>query len=126
MPKRILVVDDSMLIRHAVCRYLEDRGFAVESANDGSEAMELLKSMDPDLIITDLQMPNMNGRQFIDALKARPATANIPILIIAGKKSVTEGIPGIRPECVIYKDIDIAGQLQRALAVVLNLCVGLA
>ena len=56
-----LVVDDSMLIRHTVCRYLEERGFAVETAANGQEALETLKRLQPDLIITDMHMPKMGG-----------------------------------------------------------------
>ena len=52
--KTALVVDDSMLIRHAVCRFLEERGFAVESATNGVEALEVLTTFFPDIIITDL------------------------------------------------------------------------
>ena len=52
-----LVVDDSMLIRHTVCRYFEERGCRVESATNGEEALAMLQELRPDIIITDLQMP---------------------------------------------------------------------
>ena len=64
-----LVVDDSMLIRHTVCRFLEERGFAVESATNGQEALEALKRVRPDIIITDIQMPKMSGSELITAVK---------------------------------------------------------
>jgi len=70
MPLNALVVDDSMLIRHTVCRYLEERGFAVETAANGQEALETLKRQHPDLIITDMHMPKMGGSEFITALKS--------------------------------------------------------
>ena len=77
-----------MLIRHTVCRYLEEQGFAVESATNGAEALEMLKSMEqPALIITDLQMPKFDGHQLIDALKAQPSTARIPIVVLAARQS---------------------------------------
>ena len=109
-----------MLIRHTVCRYLEEQGFQVESATNGADALEMLNSIEPDMIITDLQMPKMDGRQLIDALKARPATANIPIVILAGKKSSTESDTEKRADYEIFKDIDITEQLQRALETVLH------
>src|SRR5437588_12628201 len=56
-----LVVDDSMLIRHCVCRFLEEHGFSVESATNGQEALEALQRVMPDLIVTDMQMPKMGG-----------------------------------------------------------------
>ena len=120
MTQTALVVDDSMLIRHTVCRYLEEQGFQVESATNGAEALEMLNSIEPDMIITDLQMPKMDGRQLIDALKARPTTANIPIVILAGKKSSTESATEKRADYEIFKDIDITEQLQRALETVLH------
>jgi len=120
MTQTALVVDDSMLIRHTVCRYLEEQGFQVESATNGADALEMLNSIEPDMIITDLQMPRMDGRQLIDALKARPATANIPIVILAGKKSSTESDTEKRADYEIFKDIDITEQLQRALEKVLH------
>ena len=82
-----LVVDDSMLIRHTVCRYLEERGFAVETAANGQEALETLKRLHPDLIITDMQMPKMGGTELITALKSNAETANIPIVIVSSKQS---------------------------------------
>lgn len=114
MSKLALVVDDSMLIRHTVCRFLEDRGFRVESATNGVEALEVLKGMRPDVILTDLQMPKMDGREFIRALQAKPQTSKIPVVILAGKNQPEDPVePASR--YVIYKDIDIVAQLGRAL-----------
>src|SRR5882672_11945109 len=61
MPAVALVVDDSMLIRYTVCRFLEERGFAVESATNGVEALQILERVRPALIVTDMQMPKMTG-----------------------------------------------------------------
>ena len=78
-----LVVDDSMLIRHTVCRFLEERGFTVESATNGQEALEALKTVRPDIIITDIQMPKMSGSELITAVKNNPGLASIPIVMAA-------------------------------------------
>lgn len=114
-----LVVDDSMLIRHTICRFLEARGFAVESAGDGREALAILEKSRADVIITDRQMPNMCGSEFIAALKAQPQTANIPIVIVAGKRSELDKNEK-QADFAIYKDIDIVEQLAKALKVVLE------
>lgn len=114
MPRVALVVDDSMLIRHTVCRFLEERGFAVESATNPVEALELLASVSPHLIITDMQMPKMSGSEFITALKAKTETASIPIVILAGKQSGFEKTEK-RANYAIFKDIDIESQLEIAL-----------
>jgi len=114
-----LVVDDSMLIRHTVCRFLEERGFSVESATNGLEALEVLKRVQPDMIVTDMQMPKMSGSELITALKSQPSTAKIPIVIVAGKQSGFEQTEK-RANFAIFKDIDIEEQLAKALKALLG------
>jgi CheY-like chemotaxis protein len=119
MPFVALVVDDSMLIRHTVCRFLEERGFAVESATNGFEALEVLKRIQPDIVVTDMQMPKMTGSELITALKSQAATANIPIVIVAGKQSGFDQTEK-RANFAIFKDIDIEEQLAKALKALLG------
>jgi CheY-like chemotaxis protein len=114
-----LVVDDSMLIRYTVCRFLEERGFAVESATNGAEALEILTRVQPDLIFTDMQMPKMSGSELITALKRKPETAKVPIIIVAGRACGFEESEK-RANFIIYKDIDIDAQLAKALDAVLG------
>lgn len=119
MPLVALVVDDSMLIRHTVCRFLEARGFEVHAASNGIEALERLKNLHPDIIITDMQMPKMGGSELITALKAQPATASIPVVIVAGRDSGFENTEQ-RASMAIFKDIDIEDQLSNALQAILS------
>jgi CheY-like chemotaxis protein len=119
MPLVALVVDDSMVIRHTVCRFLEERGFRVESATNGVDAMEAVRRIHPDIIITDMQMPKMSGTELITALKSDPLTKNIPIVVVAGKQSGFDDGEK-RANFAIYKDIDIEGQLSKALRDVLG------
>lgn len=113
-----LVVDDSMLIRHTVCRFLEERGITVESATNGQEALQALERIQPDVIITDMQMPKMGGIELITALKSKAATANIPIVIVASRQAGFEDEK--RVECAVYKDIDIKDELAKALEKILG------
>ena len=55
-PLVALVVDDSMLIRHTVCRFFEQRGYRVEAATNGHDAVEVLKRIRPDIIVTDMEL----------------------------------------------------------------------
>jgi len=110
-----LVVDDSMIIRHMICRFLEDRGYTVEVASNGQEALEAAARKLPSLIITDMQMPAMGGGEFISVLKSKPETANIPIVILTGRSSGYDQGEN-RAEFTIVKDIDIQEQLEKALA----------
>ena len=123
MPAAALVVDDSMLIRYTVCRFLEERGFAVESATNGVEALQVLERVRPDLIFTDMQMPKMSGSELITALKKNPETANIPIIIVAGRASGFDEKEK-RADFAIYKDIDIQGQMEKALDTVMGKSAG--
>jgi len=114
-----MVVDDSMLIRYTVCRSLEERGFTVESATNGLEALLILERVLPDVIVTDMNMPKMSGRELISALKNDPKTANIPIIIVAGRGSGFDESEK-RADFAIYKDIDIQSQLEKALDAVMG------
>ena len=119
MSKVALVVDDSMLIRFTVCRFLEERGFTVESASNGAEAVQILARIHPGLVVTDLDMPQMSGSEFITVLKAKPETALIPIIIVAGRASRAKQSEN-RADFAIYKDIDIESQLEKAVSTVLG------
>jgi len=114
MTKVALVVDDSMLIRYTVCCFLEQHGYAVESATNGVEALEILARVQPTLIVTDMQMPKMSGGEFITALKAKPETAGIPIIIVAARASGFDQTE-MRANFAVFKDIDIEAQLVKAL-----------
>ncbi len=114
MCKVALVVDDSMLIRYTVCSFLEQRGFTVESAGNGVEALEIVNRVRPSLIVTDMAMPKMGGSELISALKSKPETAEVPIIIVASKAGGLEQSE-TRANFAIYKDIDIEAQLAKAL-----------
>jgi CheY-like chemotaxis protein len=119
MPKVALVVDDSMLIRYSICRFLESRGYAVEAAVNGAEAVELLARVRADLVVTDMRMPKMSGSEFITALKSKEETARIPVIVVTSKANGSCG-PDERADFVIYKDIDVDTQLDAALEAVME------
>ncbi|HMG54529.1 MAG TPA: response regulator, partial [Kofleriaceae bacterium] len=79
--KLILLADDSPLIHRHTVPILEDEGYEVRSASDGAEAIELARALGPDLVITDVEMPLVDGYGVCKALKADPATAHVPVLI---------------------------------------------
>ena len=119
MSKVALVVDDSMLIRYGVSRYLESRGYAVEAASNGSEALELLARTTVDLIVTDMRMPKMSGEELITALKSKKKTSGVPIIVVTSKANGACQADE-RADFVIYKDIDVETQLGVALEAVIE------
>jgi CheY-like chemotaxis protein len=117
IPKTVLVVDDSMLIRHTVCRFLESRGCQVHSATNGAEALVILGHFMPDLIITDLAMPRMGGEELIARIRAIEAFEKTPILVLTSRRRAAELSQGLPHGTVgvVFKNIDIEQQLSEVL-----------
>ena len=82
---RILIVDDSNSVRSFVSSVLEKQGFITIKANDGKEALELLEKDLPDLMITDLEMPVMDGFKLIEQTRKHLEMAGLPIVILTGR-----------------------------------------
>lgn len=82
MTVRILAIDDSPTIRALVSKALRPAGFEVFLASDGIEGVEALPDANPDLIITDINMPRMDGFGLIDAVRADDAYSGVPILVL--------------------------------------------
>ena len=78
MAKRILVVEDNDLNRKLFCDVLRSQGFAVEPCADGLEALDKARSFVPNLIIMDIQLPNVSGLELIEAGQGRPPAARDP------------------------------------------------
>ncbi|MDM8542065.1 response regulator [Desulfococcaceae bacterium HSG9] len=81
----IMIVDDSVSIRQVVSRLMEDQGWSVQTAKDGIDALEKLRDLHPDLIVLDIEMPRMNGYEFINALKAQPGYGDIPVVMLTSR-----------------------------------------
>jgi two-component system chemotaxis response regulator CheY len=84
----ILAVDDSASIRQMVAFVLKDAGYDVAQANDGQKALDIAKSGKFDLILTDVNMPNMNGISLTRELRGLPAYKFTPILLLTTESSV--------------------------------------
>ncbi len=82
MRKTILLVDDSNSIRESVSFFLEESGFSIIKAIDGSNGLEKLENSTPDMIITDLHMPNMNGIELIREVRKNEKFKRLPILLL--------------------------------------------
>jgi len=82
MDKNILVVEDFKSIQDVICRTLEKHGFLISRADDGAEAWEMVQKGIIDLVVTDFNMPNMNGMELLKAIKGNMATAHIPVIFV--------------------------------------------
>jgi len=83
--KRVLVVDDEIHIVHVVAIKLRNNGYDVITANNGAEAFELACREDPDIIVTDFQMPVMTGLELARKLRETEATRDIPVIILTAR-----------------------------------------
>jgi CheY-like chemotaxis protein len=81
---RILVVDDEPDLRFILRRIFEKAGHEVADARHGAEALECVRRSPPELVVTDMMMPVMNGHELIRRLRADPSTAQIAILAVTG------------------------------------------
>ena len=82
MAKRILVVEDNDLNRKLFCDVLRSQGYAVEPCADGLEALQRARDFVPNLIIMDIQLPNVSGLDLIEEAKADPVLRSIPMLAV--------------------------------------------
>ncbi len=87
MSGKILVVEDTADARELLVCALELEGFRVISAEDGYRAVEMAKAEAPDLIITDINMPKMDGIQMIKAMRQEVQLKDVPILVISAYQS---------------------------------------
>lgn len=83
----VLAVDDSRTMRDMITLALSTEGFDVQLAEDGVHGLEVLEEMAPDVIITDINMPNLDGFGFIDAVRQRNDTQTTPILVLTTESS---------------------------------------
>ena len=93
---RVLVADDDPWILRMVATVLGQRGYVVDLARDGEEALGKALSATPDLLITDVMMPKMDGWSLVKALRARPELAFLPVIFLTGMASDEDRIQGFR------------------------------
>jgi two-component system chemotaxis sensor kinase CheA len=91
----ILVVDDALTIRELQRSILERAGFDVQVAVDGKHALSALAEAPVDLVLTDIEMPNMDGFALTEAIRAHPTLANIPVLILSSRSSADDRQRGL-------------------------------
>jgi two-component system chemotaxis sensor kinase CheA len=83
----VLVVDDALIVRELQRGILERAGFEVRVASDGSQALARLGERRSDLVVTDIEMPLMDGFALTEAIRAHPTLANIPVLIVTSRSN---------------------------------------
>ena len=99
---KVLIVDDSQTLRHMLSDLLEENGMQVVAATNGLEAKEYIQASAPDLVITDLIMPEMNGYELCRWIKNEPSTQKIPVLICSTKSEEFDRYWGMKQGADAY------------------------
>ncbi|MFM7423807.1 MAG: response regulator transcription factor [Elainella sp.] len=92
--KNILIVDDDITLRTALIRYLQNRGYSVQEATSGTEALQLFEQEPPDVVVSDVMMPEMDGWEFCRRLRAMRSGQLVPFIFLSSRKEVDDRIQG--------------------------------
>lgn len=92
--KRILIVDDDITLKTALIRYLQNRGYSILEASSGTEALSLFEQNPPDVVVSDVIMPGMDGLEFCRRLRATRSGQLVPFIFLSGRKDLDDRIQG--------------------------------
>ena len=96
MPKRLLIVDDEPNLLRAVAACLRSEGYEVMTARSGKDALLSLAESVPDLVISDVRMPGMDGHALVHRMRSSPRTALIPVIFLTAKDQKEDRVEGFR------------------------------
>lgn len=115
MAHHILIVDDQPELARMIANLLDDAGYVTRIATDGNEALAEILSNPPDLVLTDVNMPGIDGFELASMLKADPATATIPIIMLSAQDGRAARIIGLESGAEHYmsKPVDPMELLSR-------------
>ena len=102
MPLTILVVDDDPGTRLAISDYLEMSGYSVITAADGQQALDMVESYRPHLMVTDIVMPRMNGYQLVRSVRQHPSLRLLPVIFLTERNKTEERIQGYQSGADLY------------------------
>lgn len=107
----VLVVDDEPDIRECICEVLNLEGYETRGAEDGRKALDALEQLRPQLVLLDVSMPNMDGHEFMRALRARPEFEKVPVVIMSAGRSSPKGAVGfLQKPCEVDTLLDCVAQ----------------
>jgi len=110
VPARILVVEDSPDSLHLLSSRLRLRGYVVDEAVSGEDAMAIVESFPPDLLLLDVMLPGIDGHEVVRRLKGMPELPFIPVILVTGRDSTPEKVAGLDAGADDYlvKPVDLA------------------
>ncbi|MDD2899332.1 MAG: EAL domain-containing protein [Desulfuromonadaceae bacterium] len=112
----LLTIDDEETVRSSIAAFFEDSGFTVIQACDGKEGIEKIISLHPDVIITDLRMPNGDGMDVVDAVKQYDDT--LPVIVLSGTGVLSDAIEALRRGACDYLSKPVVDLIELEMMVV--------
>ncbi|MEE4359143.1 MAG: hybrid sensor histidine kinase/response regulator [Desulfococcaceae bacterium] len=102
VPKRILVVEDSFIVREKERKLLETKGYEVDVAVDGQDGWNCLRTADYDMVVTDIDMPRMNGFELIRNIRQHSDLRSLPVVVVSYKASEDDRLQGLKAGANYY------------------------
>ncbi len=102
MPLTLLVVDDDLGTRLSISDYLEMSGYSVLTAADGQEALAMVETYHPHLMVTDIVMPRMNGYELVRHVRQNPKFRLLPVIFLTARNKTEERIAGYQSGADLY------------------------
>lgn len=119
MPLTILIVDDDEGTRLSLSDYFELQGYIVAAAEDGWKGLQLLEEYQPQLVITDISMPRVDGYALLKRLREKPIWRLLPVILLTARRGPQEHIQGYQVGCDVY--VEKPFELEEIGAIVKNL-----
>lgn len=113
MSRHVLIADDDVAIVEVVSMVLEDEGFRISSTNDGQTVMQLKQEDLPDLILLDIWMSGIDGRDIVKHLKSQPHTMGIPVVMFSANRDCEAIALECGAEDYLLKPFDIEDMLAK-------------
>ncbi|HEX9241744.1 MAG TPA: response regulator [Anaeromyxobacter sp.] len=116
-PLRILVAEDDLAVARLYAAYAQSRGHRVTVVHDGPETLVAVATDPPDLVLLDIGMPKLDGRDVLRQLKANPRTAKIPVLVVTafgGDQNLRDLLLELGATDVLEKPVDLAIAFNKA------------
>ena len=108
MSKRILIVDDNEFMVEVMTYILNTKGYDVTALYTGTNVFNTIKADNPDLIILDMMLPDIDGREICRLLKLNASTRNLPVIMCSGDDSIEDALNQKgAPDAVLHKPFDI-------------------
>jgi DNA-binding response OmpR family regulator len=118
MRKRVLILDDQEYLRDIMATILADAGYPAAAVETADEALRALDELHPELLVLDVSLPKVGGLEFLDQLRAQPAWATLPVLIVSGDPTrlvAAEGRPNVVALTKPFDASDLVAEVARFL-----------